>query len=167
MKPREKSLIDTASDSKPTYVEYGRPSGSHQAPLLTLAGEFQEPPALLVIHAVQVAQVVDVPRVGAAVARFEAAHLRRAELQPFSDLLSRPAALSSELLEQRPEFSAPDGRTSASRCVHFSPTPPLRAPDATPKRVGRARSREPSACLSAVRFVHVSTQMPLPGHDKA
>ena len=99
MKPRPKSLIDTASDSKPTYVEYGR-----QAPrpgsLLALAGEFQEPLALLVIHAVQVAQVVDVPCVGATVACFEAAHLRRAEPQPFSDLLSCPAALNSKLLEQ-------------------------------------------------------------------
>ena len=30
MKPRPKSLSDTASASRPTYVEYGRPSGCHQ-----------------------------------------------------------------------------------------------------------------------------------------
>ena len=98
MKPRPKSLIDTASDSKPTYVEYGRRAAPGS--LLALAGEFQEPLALLVIYAVQVAQVVDVSRVGATVPCFEAAHFRRAEPQPSSDLLSCPAALNPELLEQ-------------------------------------------------------------------
>src|SRR5215475_11702519 len=82
----------------------GLPPGS----LLAFTGEFHEMFALRVIDLIQLTQVADVPRAGAALARLKSAHLGRTDHEALGDLFGCPALPDPECPEQRSKLATAD-----------------------------------------------------------
>src|SRR5215510_6218659 len=97
----------------------GLPPGA----LLAFDGEFHQVLPLLFVDLIQVAQLANVPRAGAALARLKSAHLGRTDHEALGDLLGCPALTDPECPQQGPKLAAAD--CWAATCGRHSSHAPL------------------------------------------